>query len=416
MDFIRKLASRQLLKDSTKISESFTNKAIYCGFDPTAPSLHLGHLATLNALVYASSLNYQPIAILGTSTGLIGDPSGKSESRPLLSPSTITSNANSISSQLQNLFQNLQKKAKIPEIPLKVIQNHTFYTDLNLINFLRDFGYYFPISPLLSRDFISQRADGVTYTEFSYSLLQAYDFFRLFQDFNCIGQLGGSDQWFNITSGTELIRKKTGKATFGCTIPLLTTKDGKKFGKTEGNALFLQSSLTNPYDLYQYCFNQPDDLIESLLYRLTFVDETEIKEILKDPLEHRTGQKKLGFEILDIVYGEDIAKGTQRVCEILFSEEYFKMNWKDFQVLEGFVKSVKVDSKDLGKELGVILKEKGVFASGKEARRALDGKSVKVNGKTQGVESKSSDFQWIEGKFCVLSVGKKNVYLLVLEN
>ena len=416
MDFIKKLTSRHLLKDSTKINESFSNKAIYCGFDPTAPSLHLGHLATLNALVYASSLQYQPIAILGTSTALIGDPSGKSESRPLLSPSAITSNAGSISTQLQGLFENLQRKAKAPEIPLKVIENHRFYTDLNFVDFLRDFGYFFPVSPLLNRDFITQRADGVTYTEFSYSLLQAYDFFRLFQDFNCVGQLGGSDQWFNITSGTELIRKKTGKGAFGCTVPLLTTKDGKKFGKTEGNALFLQSSLTNPYDLYQYCFNQPDDIIEGLLYKLTFVTETEINEILKAPLEHRTGQKRLGLEILETVYSQDIAKGTQRVCELLFNEDYFQLTWKDFQVLQSFVKSINLTPNDLKKELGLLLKEKGIFASGKEARRALEAKSIKVNGKVLGIDSKPEDFLWIQGKFCVLSIGKKNVYSLVLEH
>lgn len=416
MDFIRKLNSRHLLKDCTKLTENFANKGIYCGFDPTAPSLHLGHLATLNALVYASSLKYDPIAIIGTSTGLIGDPSGKSESRPLIDSAKLSLNADLISAQLIKIFANLQRKAEIEEVPLKVIKNHEFYTNLNLIEFLREFGFYFPVNPLMSRDFIAQREDGVTFTEFSYSLLQAYDFFKLFQNFNCVGQIGGSDQWFNITSGTELIRKKTGKTAFGCTLPLLTTKDGKKFGKTEGNALFFDSSLTNPFDIYQYCYNQPDDMIESLLYKLTFVHETEIISMLKDPLENRTGQKRLGFEVLDALYGEKIAKGTQKVCEILSSGEFSKMNLEDFKILEELNKHVHVQKQDLTKEFSVILKDHKIFASGKEVRRMLENKSVRVNGEPVNIDVKLENLKWIEGKFCIVNIGKKNVYLLVLDN
>jgi tyrosyl-tRNA synthetase len=230
-------------------SESYTNRSIYCGFDPTASSLHLGHLCALNSLAYASSLSLKPIAILGTATALIGDPSGKTESRPLIDKETIANNTLSLSSQIHKVFANLQKKINSPCADLRVIENGTFYTNLDLIKFLREVGYYFPVNPLINRDFVQKRADGVTYTEFSYGLLQAYDFLTLFEKYDCVGQIGGSDQWSNITSGTELIRKKLGKHSFGCTLPLLTTRDGKKFGKTEGNALFLDKAKTKSYDI-----------------------------------------------------------------------------------------------------------------------------------------------------------------------
>lgn len=326
MNFIKLLQSRFLLKDMISTSESYTNRSIYCGFDPTASSLHLGHLCALNSLAYASSLSLKPIAILGTATALIGDPSGKTESRPLIDKETISNNTLSLSSQIHKVFSNLQKKINSPCADLRVIENGTFYTNLDLIKFLREVGYYFPVNPLINRDFVQKRADGVTYTEFSYGLLQAYDFLTLFEKYDCVGQIGGSDQWSNITSGTELIRKKLGKHSFGCTLPLLTTRDGKKFGKTEGNALFFDKSKTKSYDIYQYCYNLPDDEIEKLLYRLTFVSAEKIIETLKLPLETRSGQKLLAYEIISTLHGDQEAKNTQRISEILFKEDYNNVN------------------------------------------------------------------------------------------
>ena len=322
MNFIRLLKSRFLLKDSMETCESFTNKGVYCGFDPTAASLHLGHLCTLNSLVYASSLGYTPIVILGTATAQIGDPSGKTESRQLITKEAVFSNCKAISSQVSEVFGRLQTRAKSSGQGLRIIENGIFYEKLELIEFLREVGLYFPINPLLNRDFIENRSSGVSFTEFSYSLLQAYDFYMLCKHHSCVGQVGGSDQWSNITSGTELIRKKLNTHTFGCTIPLLTTKDGKKFGKTEGNALFLDKNKTKPYDIYQYCYNLPDDEIEKLLYRLTFLSESNIKEAMNQPVHLRTGQKLLAFEIIASIHSEKDANDTQRLSDLLFQERY----------------------------------------------------------------------------------------------
>jgi tyrosyl-tRNA synthetase len=325
MNFYNLLKSRHLLKDCIATSDFYTNQGIYCGFDPTASSLHLGHMCTLNSLVYASSLGYNPIVILGTATALIGDPSGKTESRQLLEKETVRSNTNSLATQITNIFEKLQKNLGIHNKPLKIIENYSFYQGLGLIDFLRDVGLHFPINPLLHRDFVENREDGITYTEFSYSLLQAFDFYMLYKDHNCIGQVGGSDQWGNITSGTELIRKKLGKHSFGCTLPLLTTKDGKKFGKTEGNALFLDKDRTKSYDIYQYCYNLDDDEIEKLLYRLTFLDPARIQTILSAPSKNRTGQKALAKEIIKTLHGEREAEDVERLSELLFKEDYLKV-------------------------------------------------------------------------------------------
>ena len=194
MNYYKLLKSRYLLKDKMLTAESHPNKGIYCGFDPTASSLHLGHLCTLNSLVYASSLGYTPIVILGTATAQIGDPSGKSESRLLIEKDLIYSNTKSLSTQIMNIYQNLLIKTGQENNTLQIIENGIFYEKLSLIDFLREVGLHFPINPLLNRDFIEKRNDGITYTEFSYSLLQAFDFLMLFQHHNCIGQIGGSDQ------------------------------------------------------------------------------------------------------------------------------------------------------------------------------------------------------------------------------
>jgi tyrosyl-tRNA synthetase len=322
MNLFKRLSSRQMLKDFTPISDTFINKSVYCGFDPTASSLHLGHLCTINALVHASVAGFSPIAVLGTATALIGDPSGKSESRPLLDSSTVTSNSQSLKFQILDIYSKICSRIETEAKEIRIVENHVFYEQMNLISFLRNVGLFFPVSPMINREFIQSRKDGVSYTEFSYGLLQAYDFYMLFEQSGCVGQLGGSDQWSNITAGTELIRKKTGKTAFGCTLPLLTTKDGKKFGKTEGNALFFDKNKTKPYDIYQYCFNLPDDDIEKMLYMLTFLDENTLAHSISQPLELRTPQKLLAMEIIETIHGKEEASKVQRISEILFNDEY----------------------------------------------------------------------------------------------
>ena len=269
------------------------------------------------------------------------------------------------------------------------------------------------MNPLINRDFVSQRKDGVTFTEFTYGLLQAYDFYKLFNDFDCVGQFGGSDQWSNIISGTELIRKKLGKPSFGCTLPLLTTKDGKKFGKTEGNALFLDRNLTKPYEIYQYCFNQPDDLIESLLFRLTFIGEDEIAEILKGPLESRAGQKRLGFDLIETLHGRETAVNTERITEILFSEKYSELNSADIGTLSEFAQKVELKQEVVEMSVLQALKELKLTSGNKESRNLIKMKSIKFNGEALGEDSALSDLKFINNQFGILTVGRKNLYLLL---
>lgn len=269
------------------------------------------------------------------------------------------------------------------------------------------------MNPLINRDFVSQRKDGVTFTEFTYGLLQAYDFYKLFNDFDCVGQFGGSDQWSNIISGTELIRKKLGKASFGCTLPLLTTKDGKKFGKTEGNALFLDRNLTKPYEIYQYCFNQPDDLIESLLFRLTFIEDDEIAEMLKDPLESRTGQKRLGFDLIETLHGRETAVKTQRITEILFSEKYSELGSADIDTLSEFAQRLELTQELINMTLLEVLKELKLTSGNKESRNLIKLKSIKFNGEDLAEHTTLSDLKFINNHFGILTIGRKNLYLLI---
>jgi tyrosyl-tRNA synthetase len=326
------------------------------------------------------------------------------------------SNALSLTGQIFQVVQNLQKKLdRAGSIcrPLQIVQNHEFYQNLGLIQFLREFGYFFPMNPLISRDFINQRQDGVTYTEFSYGLLQAFDFFKLFTEYDCAGQFGGSDQWSNITSGTELIRKKLGKASFGCTLPLLTTKDGKKFGKTEGNALFLSPQLTTAHDIYQYCFNQPDDLIEELMLRLTFISEEEIKDLLSLPLESRAPQKRLGLEVLEVLHGKEVAENTQRVSELVFSEKYSQIENKDLETLSGFAGRVEVTQTMMQSPFFTFLKEAKIVQSNKEAKNLLKTRAVKFNGQVLTEDSQLAHCGWVRDQFGVLTVGKKQIFLLL---
>lgn len=385
MELLRVLRSRSLLKDATVISDNYINSSLYCGFDPTATSLHIGHLPAFNSLVLGTIAGYSPIALLGGATAMIGDPSGQSQTRAQLGISQIEHNTRCIEKQIKSIYEGLSERAYKhgllkQKVSLKVLNNADFYTDMSLIKFLREVGYYFPINPLVNREFVKNREESITYTEFSYSLMQAYDFCHLSEFHNCMIQIGGSDQWCNITTGTELIRKKLDKAAIGVTIPLLLTADGHKFGKSAGNALFFDENLTSPFLIYQYCYNLPDSGIKDLLFRLTFITEDEIEETLAKPLENRECQKLLAKEIISAIHGESKYYKVKQASDFLYKKDYKSMKSEDIDMI--FQDSIKceINSEELDRNLLETLAEHKVGDSLLALKRLLKDKALKING------------------------------------
>lgn len=305
-----------------------SGKSVYVGFDPTSDRLHLGNMFQIVSLARASLTGLQPIFLLGTATAKIGDPSGKSQERTMLDDALVTSNANSISKHVQAVIRNMrnhinhsgslyQLGSEIPEFTFQ--GNLEFYSGMNSLSFLADVGRHFRVNTLLSRDSVQNRLnsqEGISFTEFSYQLLQAYDFLKLYQTRKCILQIGGSDQWGNIVSGVELVRKLEKQTVYGLTTPLLTTTDGKKFGKSEGNAIWVTQQPEDLLEMYQYLINLPDPLIEDLLFRLTFLPESEIQHTMAENQarpDDSIPKKRLAQEILSYITGsKDKAEGVSK--------------------------------------------------------------------------------------------------------
>ncbi|CAG9330692.1 TYRS [Blepharisma stoltei] len=421
MELLKILRSRSLLKDATAIPENLINSSVYCGFDPTAESLHVGHLSTFNALVLSSIAGLKPIALLGGATALIGDPSGRTQARAQLENAQIEHNTKCIEKQISKVYEGLVSRAlhhKLlnTKLPLTVLNNANFYQDMSLIKFLREVGYYFPINPLINRDFVKNREDSITYTEFSYSLMQAYDFYYLCNNHNCMIQLGGSDQWYNITTGTELIRKKLDKSAAGVTLPLLLTADGQKFGKSAGNALFLDENLTSPYLIYQYCFNLPDVGIKDLLLRLTFVSEEEINETMSKPLEQRECQKLLAKEIIAAVHGEDKFHKVKKASDTLYRRNYRDLKSEEIDMVFQDAIKFEVTSEETNENLLELLARIKVTENLWAITRLFKDKALRINGDLVTEEkSKLSDFSPIDGKYFIVHTGRRKVSIIIIK-
>jgi len=413
------LQSRSLVKDCTVLPPTFPREdvAAYCGFDPTAASLHLGHLVTLNALAAAAAHNIRPIALIGGGTALIGDPSGKSAARPKLEMDLVRANSVAIQQQIAAIFPRLLAKAAAQtSASLLFVNNFDIYKDLSLLDWLRNVGFLFPIRPLLAKDMVQARAEGLTYTEFSYQLLQAYDFAWLHRHHHCVLQIGGSDQWGNITTGTELIRKGSGATACGLTLPLITTETGEKFGKSEGNALFLDPSLTSPYHIFQYCYNLPDNSISTLLRRLTFTPEEEITALCQASPDLRKPQIALGSALLSVIHSQEMAQTAVRLSELLFSRCYSQLSHKEIALLKASITARYLKSADLNTDIVTILATLGTADSKSAVKKLISQKALRVNGELVG----SGDFK-LEGKavaerFFVVQSGKKHMELLELRD
>jgi tyrosyl-tRNA synthetase len=417
-DFIRELKWRGVLYDHTEGLEELTGRVVgYIGFDPTAKSLHVGSLLPLITLSRFQRFGNIPIAVIGGGTGLIGDPSGKTKERPLLSKEEIEENIEGIKAQIEKF---LDFKAK--ENPAKIVNNYDWLGEIKLVDFLREVGKHITVNYMLQKESVRnriQREEGISFTEFSYMLLQAYDFLMLYDRENCVLQMGGSDQWGNITAGIDLIRKMRGGRAYGLVFPLITTSSGVKFGKTEEGTVWLDPNLTSPFKFYQFWINTDDaDVIRYLKY-FTFFGEREIGELeesLKREPEKREPHRVLAREVTRMVHGEDAMRRAERASKVLFGEEIKDLNLRE--ILEIFSD---VPSREIPKErfegegypLVELLVDVGLFPSKGEAKRAISGGGVYVNNvRISDAQDKISLSRAIEGKVLILRKGKKN-YLLV---
>lgn len=383
----------------------------YTGYDPTADSLHLGHLVAILTSRRLQLAGHKPYALVGGATGLIGDPSFKDAERSLQTKETVEGWVKSIQGQLSGLldFENGQNKAEM-------VNNYDWFSDISFIDFLRDVGKYFTVNYMMSKESVKKRIEtGISYTEFAYQIMQGYDFFILNQKHGVTLQIGGSDQWGNMTAGTELLRRKADKTGHVITVPLITDASGKKFGKSEGNAVWLNADKTSPYEMYQFWMNVMDDDAVRFLKIFTFLSLDEIEEIRKQfeaaPHE-RLAQKILAREVVTLVHGEKAYQEALNITEQLFAGNIKNLSVKELkQGLRG-VPNYQVQAED---NLNIVdlLVTAGVVNSKRQAREDVQNGAIYVNGdRIQGLDYTLSDADKLENELTVIRRGKKKYFVL----
>ena len=391
----------------------------YIGFDPTADSLHIGNLVGMMALARLQKFGHTPIALAGGGTGMIGDPSGKSSERNLLSEEVLQHNLACIQKELASVLDFDVKKN-----PAKVVNNGDWLSKLNLIEFLRETGKYFTVNYMMAKDSVRsriEREDGISYTEFSYMILQGYDFWHLFKNEGCVLQAGGSDQWGNIVAGTELIRKKEGKKAHGLVYPLITKADGSKFGKTESGTVWLSAEKTSPYRFYQFWYNADDADVINFLRTFTWLNQHEIAELenaLFERPEKREAQRKLAQLVTQMIHGETAVTKAENASQVLFGGALDGLDASDIQDIFADVPSSEVAKAEFdgdGFSVVDLLVSSGLASSKGDARRSIKGGGIYVN--NQRVEDQSllvNTSQSVEGQFFVLRKGRKKYHLVRL--
>lgn len=397
-----------------------TPTTVYCGFDPTADSLHLGNLVAMMGLAWFQRFGHTPVAIVGGATGMIGDPGGKTTERQLLDQKTIDQNLKGIRKNLEALLDFEHPTAKA-----LILNNYDWFKEISLIDFLRTTGSFFRLGTMLGKDSVRlrlQSEEGMSFTEFSYQLLQGYDFLHLHQNYGVKIQLGGSDQWGNITAGTELIRKKVGETAFGITFPLLTKSDGQKFGKSEKGAIWLSPEKLSPYEFYQQLIRTEDADVAKLMRILTFMDMQEIayyEKLLQDPdSPPRLAQKKLAEEITRIIHGEAGLRTAQSVTEGIAPGSKTKLDAHTLEEIGSDIanKEISLD-RLLDKKLVDLLVETGLQPSKTEARKLIRGGGAYINNEKILDENYCiSPDCLIENRLMLLSAGKKNKLLVRILN
>ena len=377
----------------------------YWGTDPTADSLHIGHYSSLITVKRLAKAGHHPILLVGGATGLIGDPRPTAE-REIISKETVQKNFEGIKKQVTDIFNG----------NVEVVNNYDWTKDINILDFLRDIGKYINVSYMLNKDIIARRLEsGITFAEFTYTLLQGYDFLHLYQEKNCIMQVEGSDQWGNITTGIELINKKLGKNAYAFTMPLILDANGEKFGKSAGNALLLDKDKTPAYEFYQYLINTDDSKVEEYLKVFTFLTKEEIEEVMKkhtEKPEERLAQKTLAREFITDLHGKDEFEKAQKMSEVLFSGDVSRLSADEIEVCFKGVPNFEIQG---GISLIDTLVNNKVCSSRREVREFLSNGSILINGKKVSDENMVMDKNVaIEEKFIVIRRGKKKYYLVRL--
>jgi tyrosyl-tRNA synthetase len=419
MDLYGELAWRGMVYDTTDgLTEALVRERVvgYAGFDPTAASLHVGSLLPIMALARLQRHGHGAIALVGGGTGLIGDPSGKSVERTLLDTDRVAANAASIRRQLEH-FLDFDQTVN----PARLVDNSEWLTRVSALELLRDVGKYFTVNYMLAKESVKRRvesADGISYTEFSYLLLQAYDFLVLHDRFGCTLQLGGSDQWGNITAGLDLIRKLRSAKAYGLVLPLVTTSAGTKFGKTEAGTVWLDATLTSPYEFYQFWVNVDDRDAVTFLKYFTFLSQSEIAALEaatgREP-ERRHAQKALAREVTGLVHGAGAVRQAEAAAEKLFSGELASMAASELLQIFQNVPSCDVPLRTEGWPVIELLTTSGITTSKSEAARLIRGGGLYVNDRRITDEKTMLDSDnAIEGRLFVMRKGKRDYFVVRL--
>ncbi|MGB1169516.1 MAG: tyrosine--tRNA ligase [Flavobacteriaceae bacterium] len=424
-NFVEELRWRGLLHDIMPDTEAYLLEhatAGYIGFDPTADSLHIGSLVQILILKHFQNAGHKPIALVGGATGMVGDPSGKSAERNLLDETTLLTNIEGVKAQLSRFLD-----FDTAENPAELVNNFDWMKDISLIDFVRDTGKHITVNYMMAKDSVKKRLSseskvGMSFTEFTYQLFQGYDFYHLYKEMDCKLQMGGSDQWGNITTGTELIRRKAQGKAYAITIPLVTKADGTKFGKTEGGNVWLDAKRTSPYKFYQYWLNASDEDAEKYIKIFTFLDKETIESLVAEHRETphlRLLQKKIGEEVTIMTHGQEAFDNAIKASQILFgkstSEDLKSLDQQTFlDIFEG-VPQASVSKEDIENGLdmiGALAAKTGFLNSNGEARRALKENAISVNKEKVKEDFIISTSDIIANAYVLLQRGKKNYFLL----
>ncbi|GAA0227412.1 tyrosine--tRNA ligase [Marinomonas primoryensis] len=428
-DLLNDLQARGLIAQMTAEDElrrhlDGGSRTLYCGFDPTADSLHIGSLVPLLMLKRFQLAGHKPLALVGGATGLIGDPSFKAVERKLNGPEVVAEWVEKLRAQVSQ-FIDFNDEANSAEI----VNNYDWTKDLSILDFLRDVGKHFSINAMIQKESVKQRinreGEGISFTEFTYMILQSYDFAELNRRHNCTLQIGGSDQWGNITGGTDLTRRQNGNQAFGLTMPLVTKSDGTKFGKTETGTIWLDSSKTSQYAFYQFWLNSADADAYKFLKYFTFLSVEEIDAIEKQDKEgggKPQGQSILAREVTKLVHGDDGLQAAERITQALFSGDVDSLSEQDLaQIQQDGLPSSSLFGIDLSSvPLTSLMADSGLAASGKQVKDALQRNSVFVNGVAKGLDDNMSAADIFKsengyyGKYFLVKLGKKKHHLFVL--
>ncbi|WP_033959899.1 tyrosine--tRNA ligase [Psychroserpens jangbogonensis] len=424
-NFVEELQWRGMIHDTMPGAEDHLMEAMrsaYIGFDPTADSLHIGNLVPIMLLAHYQRCGHKPFALVGGATGMIGDPSGKSSERNLLDEKTLRHNQDAIKNQLAHF---LDFESDVPN-SAELVNNYDWMKEFSFLEFIRDVGKHITVNYMMAKDSVKNRissesSDGMSFTEFTYQLVQGYDFLHLYRENNCTIQMGGSDQWGNITTGTELIRRIAQGKGFAITCPLITKSDGSKFGKSEGGNVWLDANRTSSYKFYQYWLNSSDEDAEKYIKIFTFLTEDEIKAIVASHQEapHQRGlQKRLAEEITSMVHSKSDFENAEKASNILFSKT-FKADIKTLDektfldVFEG-VPQAEISKDELSDidMIGALAAKTNFLASNSEARRALKENAVAVNKEKVKENYQLSQDDLINDKYIIINKGKKNTYII----